>query len=51
MVVENEIIIKQRRKNKTAGSFQKFRVDADCICRSKRHQSKDTGRMDIPAEA
>ena len=24
MVVENEIIIKQRRKNKTAGNFQKF---------------------------
>lgn len=28
MVVENEIIIKQRRKNNTAGNFQKFRADA-----------------------
>ena len=27
MVVENEIIIKQRRKNKTAGNFQKFRSE------------------------
>ena len=51
MVVENEIIIKQRRKNKTAGNFQKFRADAGCICRSKRHQSKDTGKMNLPAEA
>ena len=33
MVVENEIIIKQRRKNKTAGNFQKFRADAGCIFR------------------
>ena len=50
MVVENEIIIKQRRKNNTAGNFQKFRADVGCICRSKRHQSKDTGKMDLPAE-
>ena len=33
MVVENEIIIKQRRKNKTAGNSQKFRADAGCSCR------------------
>ena len=51
MVVENEIIIKPRRKNKTAGNFKKFRADAGCICRNKRYQSKDTGKMDLPAEA
>ena len=44
MVVENKIIIKQRRKNKTAGNFQKFRADADCIYRSKQHQLIDTAR-------
>ena len=41
MVVENEIIIKQRRNNKTAGSFKKFRAGAGYICRNKRYQSKE----------